>query len=293
MAHVRFEGHKYYVRFSEKWLIIGMKLRLLCRRLLRRVCLLIAPTDFLFYSVITICWFVFSLACYYVRGHISVLTDSSYTFTHALWDIKNSWFSSVILAFVIATYNRGREHQRKIQMQHHLYVDTMATFGTFFSAFVTQQGTLALDFLYSDRCLNDTLTHIQENNVFPLSNSSLIKERLEKITNQLNQLGREIEQRNIIYADNDMSMYFLRDAICMASEMQQAKTITFSAVRDLANRLLKIVDNLRVPWRRDIAIKITILKILNNYQINYIFGDHYYSNLLFGLSSLRKTCNHR
>ena len=279
---IRHRGVSYRVNFCDKAKIDKIKIVLLIKRILRRLNMLI-PKNIVLYFVLTLCWAAFGIISYYLGKEYMHLV--SYTLQDVIWELKNSYFTSVILTLMIAGYSQNSEYKKKIEMQHDFYVDVMCKFDCLFRQFIGEEMQYYFPF-YNEVCLENTLDYIEQCTIkdcdFSIDGFNC---DLKEILEQLEKIEQEVKNNNIIGIHKQDFIYkinhtkdMVKQELRQNMDFNQAKKKTQS----IASNLLDIVSDIRKPWRRDVENDIKILRILASYEQNDIKNDFYYSMHLYG-----------
>ena len=192
---VTYKREKFTVCAVDKIKIEWIKMILLLKRIKRRIFLAI-PQNIVMYILLTLCWVIFGIVTYYVG--VQIKEPDSYTVIDVVWELKNSYFSSVILAIFIAGYSQNSEYKKKISVQHDFYVDSMRTFDCIFEPFVGNQIYYFMPF-YNQMCLDNTLEYIKN---CKLDNTETLlenyREALQEALGRLEKIDFERKNNNII-----------------------------------------------------------------------------------------------
>lgn len=279
---VKYKHSIYSVNFVDKIKIELIKAVLILKRIKRRVYIFV-PKNIVLYLILTLCWIFFGIATYQIG--IEYKEPDTYTVKDVIWDLKNSYFTSVILALFIAGYSQSSGHRKRMEIQHEFYTNIMEKFELLFSPFIGDEVCYYMPF-YNDLCLNSTLEYVEQCNMEELA----IQEDefvgiLETILDQISKIEQEMRNNNIIgmhkhdlEVDIEIVRHLLKHMIREGASSEQVK----DNVRDLAIKLYYIIADIRRPWRWDVENNNKILKILANYNENDIKNDFYYRMHLYG-----------
>lgn len=223
------------------------------------------------YSVLIILWIIWGIISFFWGRQYKV---PRYTLGDTIWELKNSFFTSVIVVIFFNIDSYRKNHRPKLEKQHKLYVDTMYDFHTIFKPFLADKLQDYMPF-YNKECLQDTICFLQKSTFEPISEKQ-IEESILKISNRLEVLEKESD---IIGADKKA----LEDSIATLKKI--LPEFNYNNIKDqvikLTHYMFIIVNNLRVPWRKDIEIDMKILHKLENDKNNMKY-DFYSSMLLYG-----------
>ena len=276
---VKYEGRRYTVSFADKLQIEVEKNKLFFKRQFRRLKLLFAKETILLYLLISSLWVLFGVIIY-LWGNVR--SSQTYSLSDLLWETKNGFFTSVVISLFVGAYNKVRDYKTAIRKQDYFYVDTMRDFQKIFIPLLRKE-IQHYHPLYCNQCLEDTIQFLKMNNVrcvnvmgeeYSLALSA-IKKRIDTIEEML-------RAENIIGTNESRVSYYLYSARGMIDSFFLKKTVELSEITKLAGCLLNVLDQIRVPWRRDIAAKIKILRLLDKCPDNNIKQDFYYGMLLQG-----------
>lgn len=79
--------------------------------------------DIILYLLLILLWLAFGLV---TKNILFVHDGKSVTYLRTIWNLRNSIFTSIVLAFAIGAFNHLREYRKTLKRQHFLYVDSMA-----------------------------------------------------------------------------------------------------------------------------------------------------------------------
>jgi len=136
---VSFEGRKYYANLEDGVFILVAKAKLFLKRQKRRAKLLLRKEDIALYLIITFFWIVFGVLMYAIGQYQVASKTGMYSIGDVLWDLKEAYFTSVILAFVIGAHSRIVSFRKAIRAQHEIYVSAMRDFNRLFEPFVGRE----------------------------------------------------------------------------------------------------------------------------------------------------------
>lgn len=280
---VKYKGRKYKVGLMDKLYIEGIKLILRVKRLKRRIFFLFTPSNFKLYILLTLLWGIWAGISYYWGEAYNA--PEIYTIYDVLWEIKNDYFSSVVLALFIAVFTELEAYKRKIKIQHDLYVTSMSKFKHIFMPFLGMELYHYMPY-YNSICLDDTLEYIERCKIDNLNFAEKeFKLGLEGILEQLDKIESARMSNSIIGIHKDAlgySIQYCRDKVrkylLECNSIIDAKNIAMN----LAEDLFVIVADIRRPWRWDVDNNNKILSILDKYEENGIKRHFYYGMHLYG-----------
>lgn len=288
---VKYKKEIYVVSLVDKLKIEWTKLVLLLKRIKRRVFVFI-PKNTALYVILTIFWILFGIFSYHVGVRYNA--PEPYKVKDVLWELKNSYFTSVVLALLITGYSQNAGYKKRLYVQHNLYVDTMHLFGCIFEQFIGTELYHYMPF-YNDKCLRDTWKYIESN---PLEqkefSSEAFKGNLDEVLDGIQKVENEVRNLNVLGMHKEKIEECLQEAkrilkkgIREELELEKAKDV----IQKLDHCLFYIVADLRRPWRWDIENDKKILSILARYEQNGIQEDFYYSMHLYGHKFKKKNIN--
>lgn len=111
MYAVKYQEEEFQVTLKNKIKIEKIKAFLLLKRIIRKGQILI-PDNLKMYVLLTMCWILYGAVVYF-GGKIYKPT-TSYRICDVIWELKNSYFTSVILAIFIGGYNKIENYKEKI-----------------------------------------------------------------------------------------------------------------------------------------------------------------------------------
>lgn len=279
---VKYLGRTYTVSLEDKRRIQSIKAKLFFIRQCRRIKVLFKPMDFVLYGGITVCWLIFALCthCIGVRG--GFYGTAARSAVNAIWDIRNQWFSSVILAMAINALNRGREHKKKIAALHKIYCNSMFDFEELLARYCGKTPFNPIHPLYSQKCFDDTVAFIKHawlNHSIEVDAQYLVI--IKQVLKRLDKLEERFEAGEIVFSDH--FDYYTGSVIDELNALSTLNKISIQEIIKISKHLLYVVDELRIPWRKDLKSKREILTILDKYPQNRISKSHYYGMLLNGI----------
>ena len=222
-------------------------------RLIKTVCPI---SDLILYTLLFLLWLAYCIVC----NRVNYIHDGiSETYLRSIWEMRNSIFSSIIVAFAVGAFSRLRVYRKTIKAQHFLYVDSMDDFELLFKAIRDDDVWLYFHALYNQRCFNISMEYIEEilknidiNDNEIIKTFSVISDRLEKIDYQL-------KTGMLIVKDDEMTSLYI------SSAKKNLTDIIIDGNKDkifkLLNDLYFIIDDLRYIWRRDRELDSIRLKI--------------------------------
>lgn len=273
---VKYKKQKYKVSLLDKVKIETIKFVLILKRLIRGARRLI-PQNLILYIWVTLFWIVFGIITY----HCGIIYKDPYEYTiwDTLWELKNSYFTSVVLTLLITSYNQNKGYRDKLEKQHYFYYEIMSGFDKLFKPFIGDEILYYMPF-YNKKCLSATIDYIKDNDLMNwLDEDCLIEginDVLEKIT-----LLKHLENNGGVIGKSNSN--FMTDIITTEGKLKKIKSNPKSIIVELdeiSRDLLEIVADIRRPWRWDIENDIKILQLLN--KENDIESQFYYKMHLSG-----------
>lgn len=279
---IRYKRNIYRVSLCDKIEIEKIKIVLLVKRILRRLYMLI-PKNIVLYFVLTLCWVFWGIISYYLGK--KYIHPECYALQDVLWELKNSYFTSVVLALMIAGYTQNLEYKKKIVDQHDFYVDVLHKFNCLFRQFIADEMFNYFAF-YNELCLENTLDYIEKYTIEEGDFSTdEFKCDLKDILEQLEKIEQEEKSKNFIGShepDLIIDIDYTKDIIKRVLMQEVDFELALNSIPSIASNLLDIVSAIRRPWRWDVENDIKILRILASYEQNNIKNDFYYGMHLYG-----------
>lgn len=259
--------------------ITMIKIVLCIKRNLRRIKRLI-PENIGLYLILTIFWVFFGIINYYFY----LACDYQKSVLDVVVELKNSYFTTVIIAIVMNVYNSNFNYKKKLINQHEFYVNTMHIFENIFDGLIVNDKCHYLVF-YNDLCLTDTINYIKrktkediENWLSSIEYKNNIEELIEYIPKIRDYLKIDINLTNeeAYYINNlENELKELKKYSCTADNyLKKIDIITYDMIR--------LIDILREPWRKDLKYDLKILQIIKKNNADIIKNDFYYSMLIYG-----------
>lgn len=278
MYTVKYQEEEFQVTLKNKIKIEKIKAFLLLKRIIRKGRVLI-PDNLKMYVLLTMCWILYGAVVYF-GGKIYKPT-TSYRICDVIWELKNSYFTSVILAIFIGGYNKIENYKEKIVIQHELYVETMSCFEQLFSPILGEE-IRYYHIFYNDKCLESTLKFIdgkKDYNLFECDDGIGI---IEDIFIQLNRVDEARKNNRIIGMDQEILKLQINNIRKFLRKCNREKKLNIQDMKEISQELFDIVEDIRRPWRWDVENHIKILKLLNQNKENGIENDFYYKMHLNG-----------
>jgi len=248
-----------------KRIIIKMKLFLI--RITRIISIICPKSDLLLYGLLIVLWMVFGFLSKYITD---IHGDLSITYLRTLWNLRNSIFTSIVLAFSIGAFNNLRDYRRLLKRQHFLYVDSMDDFEYLFSALLKDDAWQKFHALYNDKCQEIAWELIisKADCVNLLSNDVVlafhtIQDRLYKIDDQL-------KDSSLMVMDEEILALRISEAKKQISKIMMSESRDdFKSIKELIDNLLFILEELRFIWRRDLILDLELVKMEQNPQEDF------------------------
>lgn len=284
---VKYNGDTYTADFFDKLRIEYLKMILFLKRQKRRIKIMFTRQDLYLYLLITLFWSAFAVATFFLGGIYYANAETPYTIYNVLWELKSSYFSSVVLSLVISVYNRCHKYHDKIKVQHFIYTSTMDDFETILEEAVGKHLVYYRP-LYCDACYRPTINYIKEKYKCGYVQVSMeMYVGLQRISDRLDKLGDQVGLGNVIFAgfscvDEEMTLFQIDDAKKLVKKCMLQKCIDMNDFVALSRRLFFITNDIRTPWRRDFKNKMKILEVLNKYPENKMSERFYYNMFLNG-----------
>lgn len=273
---VKYKKQKYEVSLLDKMNIEAIKFVLILKRFVRGARRLI-PQNLILYMWVTLFWIAFGIITY--NCGIIYKAPCEYTIWDTIWELKNSYFTSVVLTLLITSYNQNKGYRDKLEKQHFFYYEIICSFDKLFKPFIGDEILHYMPF-YNNKCLSSTIDYIKNNGLMDgLDEDSLIEsinDVLEKIT-----LLKHLENNGGVIGKSNSN--FMTDIITTEGKLKKIKSNPKSIIVELdeiSRDLLEIVADIRRPWRWDIENDIKILQLLN--KENDIESQFYYKMHLSG-----------
>lgn len=274
---VLYKGIRYSAGIKDILKIWKVQLILAMKRVKRRM-LITIPGNISLYLLLTGCWLLFSIVVYKL-GLLYYTAGNRHTFVDVIWELKSSYFTSVLLALFINFYNNISEYKKKIKKQHWIYIDTMESFEKIFLPYVEDELPRYMPF-YTEKCLDDTLEYIKLQNC-TIKPDRILQNAIEDIKGHIDNVLDEIREDALVGINKEMLLFALSDVKRKLRNLNDTE-ICFEDFRRVTRYMFGIIEEIRTPWRTDIKEDTEILKILERYPQNAIDSNFYFSMLLHG-----------
>lgn len=277
---VKYKQQKYKVSLLEAIHVLGIKTILFIKRNVRRAKIVI-PQNALLYMLLSACWVCFGVFTYYF-GQVYKAPDS-YTIVNVIWDLKNPYFTSVVLALFITGYNQVVGYKEKLIQQHDFYCKCMEVFDDIFVPFIEDKRYNYMVF-YNNLCLESTISYIMNEVLWNAERLNAVQESIDEILEFLKYVDDKRKNKCILGVKSEYLEYEIEFAQKQLKDFKKLDTLdaAMEAFEDVTWSLMCVVDDLRRPWRWDIDNNLKILKILDKKESNEIKEDFYYNMHLYG-----------
>lgn len=283
---VTYDGREYKSSFIDRSKIGLMKFRLMFIRQFRRIKNLYDSNDLILFISITMLWILFCFISVLLKKQCNSDPKQAYSLFDAVWDARNAYFSSAVLAEFISLYNRVKKYHAQIKLQHDFYTSVMSDFDDLFEVFLEEEMYDYCPF-YCEETINDTryyLDHFVDMEYILIQNEDLFINSISKIKDTVSSIKERYNNGELILESNSDIMVSISLAENILSELFEApkKFCESETHYNVCRFLLDILNSIRWLWRKDIDYKKRILNILSKKTENRINDDYYYSMLLYG-----------
>ena len=284
LTTVRFEDGKYHVNRKDKWRIELIKIRELFRRQYHRVLEIIIRDNRYTSSIMIVLWAIFITIIWSWGKHRSVFV----TLSDAVWDVKNEFFTSVIVVIVVNVYGRAKDYKPKLYAQHNIYVSIMKGFEyNLFEPFVDVDLCNYMP-LYCEKTLHDTLSYCKP--FFGRSYYIDFDTKHSNYNEKINLLLRELDVATDAFKndkfigiwDGSPALECIQEVKYKLNDVLIEQRLYVYDLDEIATKLYQITNMMRRPWRWGIKSKIKILQTLATYPNSWVNDSFYYSMLLYG-----------
>lgn len=273
---VKYEKEKYKASLIDKIKIERIKFVLILKRMVRGVRRLI-PQNLLLYIWVTLFWILFGIITYHC-GNI-YKAPCKYTIWDMIWELKNTYFTSVVLTLLITSYNQNKGYRDKLEKQHYFYTEILSGFDRLFESFIGEEIYHYMPF-YNDKCLSATLDYIRNNGLMKQLDEDSLIESINDILKKIVLLKHIENNGGIIEKSNNNFMKDILEAEFMLKKIKAKPQSIIENLEDISGKLFYIIADMRRPWRWDIENNIKILQLLN--KENDIESHFYYKMHLSG-----------
>lgn len=282
---VRYKDEKYICKFKDKSIITIIKIKLFLKRYIRLFKIAFPRSDLLLYILIICLWFIFA-GLTNIIDFQSNHAKKSYFLT--LWDLRNSMFSSVVLALAIGSFNHIKEYKTTLKRQHYTYADSMDDFEELIKAVDDADIWLMFHPMYNKHCFRECINYLDNKNIKINVNNNDFMISISIVQERITMIEQELKTGYLLVKDEALLNYHLSSAKKLLS-----KVILNENPKEFKKFLIclfEIVNQLRYVWRKDEKNDSQIISILDKYDINNISNDFYKRMLLqnFKLNSLDK-----
>lgn len=198
-----------------------------------------------------------------------------------VWELKNSYFTSVILALFIGGYNQIVGYKQKIKVQHNFYVEAMSSFERFFYP-VLGNDIFLYHIFYNDKCLDDTIKYIEDADVLLEYSKPDYIDIIQDIFLELDKIDDARKEDRIIGMDRDNLRDYIENARKDLRKLNRDEQLDIEKIKIIAQHFFYIIAELRRPWRWDINNNLKIIKMINENPENEIENNFYYGMHLNG-----------
>ena len=207
---VRYEGEKYQASLTDKLYIDFWKFILFLKRQKRRIKILLSKKDICFYIIITLIWIGFGTFTYIFGQGYKATEKHPYRIVDVIWELKNSYFTSVVLAFSVSVINKIRDYKKKIRVQHYFYVDAMHDFEKVLYHFI---GSAIQHYhpLYCQKTLDVTVDFLEKKDNI-LSEDEDIILSVDTILKRLDAIETAIKDDDIVITNSYSTLCLIEEA---------------------------------------------------------------------------------
>lgn len=267
---VIYKGQKYKCKLIDIVKIVLIEIKLLLKRFGRLLKIIFQKSDVILYMLIICLWLLYAFITNGIDNRHSQNQESLFL---TLWNLKNSMYSSVVIAFAIGGFNHIKDYKETIIKQHYIYVDTMRDFDEIIRAVDNTNIWIYFYPLYNRKCLEKTITYLQKNDIMVNKNTNEFLVAIDVIQERIANIEQEIKTGHLLIKDEETMNLYLSWA-----KKKIPKVVLNNDKKDfmeLLDLLFEIVEQLRYIWRRDEKDDVAILLILRKYNENMIKDDFY------------------
>lgn len=233
------------------------------------------PRSTKLYLYITGLWFVFGCVSYKLSGYFG---KTEYSYLDLVWDLKNSYFTSVLIAMAIKIFNENSEYNSKIAKQYKIYNELIWDSDMLFSFFITEKKSyerivcLNKKIFYDRNNLNNILEY------FKLNEKEIVKKTFDSIEfiklvkvvlYDLDEIEKNLG-KNVFIDVNEEKLYDWIKTIKKQIKKIDSNSISICDAIDwmilLSDYLYLIIDEIRSPGRWDFVTRNKISVILEKYN---------------------------
>lgn len=265
---VRYKGEKYKCKFKDKFTIMIIKIKLRFIRLIRFCKIIFPKSDLLLYIMIVCLWLIFA---WISNGMGCQKNQVQESYLSTLWDLKNSVFSSVVIAFAIGSFNHVKEYRAMIKRQHYIYVDSMDDFEKIIEAVYNSDIWLMFHSMYNEQCLKKSMGYLENKEISISSNEFAIS--IDVALARISMVEDELKMGHLLVQDEIMMNLHLSEAKKLVSRFMLGEDR--NDFEELIKGLFEILNQLRFPWRKDEKSDSRIISILDKESVNHIRNDFY------------------
>ena len=246
MFSVKYKSQKYKVTLKNKIRINLIKILLFIKRMVRRGRVII-PKNLRMYILLSFCWSMYGIIVYYCG--IVFRKQLDYKISDVVWELKNSYFTSVILAIFISSYGQIEKYKDKLSVQHTFYTDMMWCFEKIFTPYIDAMVCYYCPF-YNEKCLYGTLEYIEKNVKVDFFEYDNADEIIEDIFLALNKVEEAAKNNRIVGIYSKENLEDLVEQTRKAlKKCSKDRCMNLENLKDISRNLLYIVAELRRPWR--------------------------------------------
>lgn len=219
-------------------------------------------------------WVIYAVVVYYW----GIQRDEIYPIADILWDIKSSVFSSVILASITAFITQYGKNKYSYLEQHRIYVTIMGGCSRLYKDF--------LNLLCADSSKDDIpfwpfytaeLRSTIHENFAQVQGNDKNSVEYRQVVSSISELRRSLEdlersQYNGILAEcnkvkaNDLITRSLNGLSQLERQLNSDAQYPYwdNLLSSVSHAFYELIDLLRLPWRRDLKIKLISLNLIYN-----------------------------
>lgn len=278
---IKYHNQSYNVKLKDFFLITFIQIKLIKNRLLRNIHRIVKHCKGLI--VVFIALLIFISITYFWGKEIKDI----YSIGNVLWELKTCIFTSFILTAFVSIYNGEKTYKSILHQQFGIYVDLMnncENISKLIYFYLTGED-YSDDWIYYTKNkfykFQDTIKELDEISVDDSKYNMLLLE-IKSLVTSLQSLKGDLRNDRIILWDKEGTILFVKDLISGLNNFTIINKVQTDEYKDsfisIIIHMSLLIDNCRIPWRRDYNLNQKIRNIIIKDNENKLRND-YYMNL--------------
>lgn len=267
---IKYKTKNYRCEFKDKLKITIIKIKLCIKRCIRLLKVVFPKSDLLLYMLIICLWLIFAWVSNFVDFQKSQVQES---YLSTLWALKNSIFSTVIIAFAVGSFNHLKDYRTMIKRQHYIYVDAMDDFEKIIEVVDDTEIWLEFHPMYNEHCFRESIDYLENKDLQINIDDAEFLLSINAAKERVRLVEEELKMGHLLVKEESMLNLYLSSAKQLLSSV--ALKNDRNEFTEMLEDLFEIVDALRFVWRKDENDDSRIISILDKDNKDDIRDDFY------------------